>query len=85
MGTTSIVYTGPSVGVEIADTGQWAAKGEAFDVETDLASSLLEQDCWARATTKAAKKAHTEGRRSRAAAEAAAPAPPLETTTSEED
>lgn len=58
MGTTKIVYTGPhSEGVAISEAGVWAGHGEAVEVDTDLAERLLEQDVWARPTTKAAKEA----------------------------
>ena len=77
MGTTRIVYTGPSVGVEIAETGQWAAKGAEVEVDSDLAASLLEQDVWARPTAKAAKTAHKQGRVAKDAIADAAPAEPI--------
>lgn len=57
-----IVYVGPQEGVEIADSGQWAAKGEEIEVESDLAERLLEQDVWARTTAKAAKQAEKEAK-----------------------
>lgn len=59
---TRIVYTGPSEGVTIADTGQYAAKGDEVEVDTDLAERLLEQDVWARPTAKTAKQAEKEAK-----------------------
>lgn len=58
MGTTKVVYIGPHAdGVGIAEAGVWAEPGEAVEVDTELAERLLEQDTWARPTTKAAKAA----------------------------
>lgn len=81
MGTTRIVYAGPAVGVEIAATGQWVTKGGEADVDSELAETLLAQDIWVRAGTKAAATAAKEGRVSKEQAAAAAPAEP---TTPEE-
>lgn len=58
MGTTKIVYTGPHAeGVAIAEAGVWAEPGEPVEIDSDLAERLLEQETWARPTTKAAKAA----------------------------
>lgn len=59
---TKVVYVGPSEGVTIADTGQYAAKGAEVEVETELAERLLEQDVWARPTAKAAEAAKKEAK-----------------------
>lgn len=57
-----IVYVGPSEGVTIADTGQYAPKGAEVEVDSDLAERLLEQDVWARPTAKAAEAAKKEAK-----------------------
>ena len=52
------VYVGPHDEVEIWQTGQIVKRGEAVDVDGDLAESLDEQpDAWAKPSTKAAKSA----------------------------
>lgn len=57
-----IVYVGPAEGVTIADSGQYVAKGDTVEVDTELAERLLEQDVWARPTSKAAADAEKEAK-----------------------
>jgi hypothetical protein len=58
---TRIVNVDPAGATRtIGDTGQTVAHGDEVEVDSDLAERLLEQDVWARPTTKAAKKAEKE-------------------------
>lgn len=53
---TQVIYVGPSKGgVEIAETGQFAAPGEPIEVSTELAKRLLEQDIWEKPKSSSAK------------------------------
>lgn len=49
MATKAIVYGGPSLAVEIAETGEVAERGTPLDVETSVADRLLQQGNWTEA------------------------------------
>lgn len=44
--TTTVVYDGPHVAVEIAATGQVVTRGVPVEVPAEVAAALLEQEPW---------------------------------------